>query len=64
MIDLELHQSDDGEWLVWTQDESGAILGSGKTKKEAIRNAFKALDHACSRLYHMDLTKPEEEIEL
>lgn len=38
-LDYEIVEND-GEWQVWTPDNTGGIIGTGKTEAEAIGNAL------------------------
>ncbi len=38
-LDIEVTQDADGEWHVWTPDETGGIIGSGPTEERAREQA-------------------------
>lgn len=48
-LDYEVLQSED-DFQVWTPDETGACIGSGKTEKEAVIKAISNLGQTIAAL--------------
>lgn len=50
-LDYEIKQSKtDGDFEVWTPDESGGIIGIGATREEAAQNAIASLGRTIANL--------------
>lgn len=59
MVDYEIVLTNQGrEWQVWTPDYSGACIGAGPTKEEAIRNAHAALLLTAIHIMNQTYEKP------
>ena len=53
-LDYEIVLSENyKEILVWTPDETGAVIGSGKTREEAVINAVGALGATIASLLEL-----------
>ena len=53
-VDYEIKQSKiDGNFEVWTPDTTGGIIGIGKTREDAIKNAIATLGHTIASLVEL-----------
>jgi len=41
---------EDGQWLIWTPDTTGGVIGVGKTELEAKADAVKNMEYLCEIL--------------
>lgn len=61
-LDYVIVQSFSNEdFLVWTPDENGGVIGSGKTRKEAIRSAIDCLGLTIADLKKIEIRETEED---
>ena len=49
-MDYEIIKTETGELQIWTPDETGACIGSGKTVIKALADAIDNLEDAAKRM--------------
>lgn len=51
-LDYEIfrNKKDGNEWQVWTPDSSGACIGHGKTRREAIYSTMSVLKNTADKI--------------